>query len=113
MTQVAVELPLFSDPSYQYNISLENRSRQLIFNWNDRTESWYMDVLNDDGTVVMLGVKLVPQYPIAVDYKLDAYGMTGYFILMQKNVNQLGVKYNLITDIPERYSFYYVFEEAS
>ena len=37
MTQVAVELPLFSDPSYQYSISLENRSRQLIFNWNDRT----------------------------------------------------------------------------
>ncbi len=112
MTQVAIELPLYSDPSYQYSASVENKSRLFRFKWNDRTTSWHMDVLNDDGTEILLGIKLVPQYPIVVDYQFDSYGITGYFILMQKNAKQLGRDNSLITDIPERYTLFYVFEEA-
>lgn len=112
MVKIATEIPLFSDPIYQYNISIENRSRQLRFKWNDRTSSWYMDLYNEDGTEVLLGIKLVPQYPIAVDYNMGGYGLTGFFILLQKNINQLGRENSLITDIPERYSMFYINNEG-
>jgi hypothetical protein len=113
MTQVAIELPLYSDPSYQYSASIENQSRQFRFNWNDRTATWQMDLLNDDGTVVFTGQRLVAQYPMFVDYQMDSYGLTGYFILLQKNENQLGSKNSVITDIPDRYTMYYVYNEAT
>lgn len=112
MTAVYVELPLFSDPSYQYGAAVENRARQFKFNWNDRTKTWQMDIYNDDGTPVLLGMRLVPQFPMFVDYPLSKYGLTGYFILVQKNANQLGRSNSLITDIPERYTLFYVFEEV-
>jgi hypothetical protein len=112
MTSVYVELPLYSDPSYQYNAPVENQSRRFKFNWNDRTATWQMDVYNEDGTPILIGQRLVAQYPMFVDYDLSVYGLTGYFMLIQKNANQLGRDNSLITDIPERYSLFYIYEEA-
>ena len=113
MVSVYVELPLYTDPSYQYNASLENQSRRFRFNWNDRTASWYMSLYNDDGSVIVEGYKLVPQFPMMVDYDLSSLGLTGYFLLVQRNANQLGSKNLLITDIPERYTLFYIYEEQS
>lgn len=113
MTSIAVELPLYSDPSYQYNAAVENKSRVFKFNWNDRSCSWHMDISNDDGTVIVQGIKLVPSYPMLLDYPLYKYEMTGYFVLMQQNVAQNGSENKLITDIPDRYTLFYIFEQES
>jgi hypothetical protein len=113
MTQVITTLPLFSDPSYQYNASIENQSRLFRFNWNDRTKTWQMDIYNEDSTPVVLGHRLVPQYPMFIDYQLSKNGITGYFMLVQENSNQMGNSNLLITDIPERYTLFYVFDEAT
>jgi hypothetical protein len=113
MTTFSVELPLFAEPSYQYNASIENKSRVFKFNWNDRLCAWHMDIANDDGTVIVEGIRLVPSYPMLMDYQLDKFDMTGYFVLMQQNLAQLGSENKLITDIPDRYTLFYIFEQES
>ncbi len=111
MTQVSVTLPLFKEPSYQYSIALEKISRTVKFNWNDRTQTWQMDVYNEDGAALLIGQRLVIQYPMFVDYQLDKYGMTGYFILMPENTEQNNTSTG-IAHIPERYVLFYVYEEV-
>ena len=112
MAQVYTELPLYSDASYQYSAAVENQSRQFRFNWNDRTKSYQMDVINEDGTSVLLGMRLVPQYPMFVDYPLSKYSMTGYFLLMPKNLNQAALKIERTSDVSERFTLFYIFEEV-
>jgi hypothetical protein len=113
MATLAVELPLFAEPSYQYNAAIENQSRLFKFSWNDRTTSWHLDIKNEDGTVIVEGLKLVPSYPMLADYQLDQFGITGHLVLVQENVGQNGSANLLITDIPDRYVLYYIYEQAS
>lgn len=110
---LATELPLYSDASYQYNAAIENQSRAFKFSWNDRSCAWHLDIANEDGTVVVQGLRLVPSYPMLIDYQLDKFGITGYFLLMQENTGQNGSQNLLITDIPERYRLYYIYEQVS
>lgn len=81
------ELPLYTDTNYRYTINLEGRQRTVSFYWNDREGFWMMDVRNADNMSVLQGVKLVPQHPIAADYRLEARNMTGYFILLPNNLS--------------------------
>ena len=112
MTTLAVELPLYSEPSYQYNAAVENQSRLFRFNWSDRTASWHLDITNEDGTVIVQGLKLIPSFPMLIDYQLEEFGITGYLLLMQENTGQNGNANTLITDIPDRYTLFYVYEQT-
>lgn len=112
MTTISIELPMYSEPSYQYNAPVENQSRLFKFNWNDRTASWHLDIKNEDGTGIVEGLKLVPSFPMLIDYQLEEFGMTGHLVLMQENVGQNGSTNTLITDIPDRYTLFYVYEQT-
>lgn len=111
MTQLSAELPLYADPTYQYNASIEGVSRLFRFKWNDRTKSYQMDVLNEDGTPVLLGQRLVSNYPMFVDYPLSKYNLTGYFVMLPRNTNQLANKIASLEQVSERYSLFYIYEE--
>lgn len=106
---VSVDLPLYNDLKYRYAISLEGQSWQLTFYWNERCSQWHMDIRMEDQTPILLGYALVPQYPMCVDYVLEDYGLSGYFLLLPVN-STIGSK---VTESPsimsEFFKLYYVY----
>lgn len=109
MATVITELPLFPELRYRYAIALEGISWQFYFYWNERVKQWHMDIRREDQTALVLGIALVPQYPMLVDYNLEESGLTGYFTLMPVNVSiaeQLG---NESSVMPEFFKLYYTY----
>ena len=82
---VYVEIPLYDDRKYMYGVSLEGVSYILSFHWNQKAKQWSMDIRLEDRTEIAMGVALVPQYPMLIDYPLEEIGMSGYFLLMPVN----------------------------
>lgn len=74
-----VVMPLFDDEDYEYQIALEGNSYTFRAYYNSRTELWHFDLSTEDGTPVVLGEALVPNYPILWDYAL--FPLTGYIFL--------------------------------
>ncbi|UAV84547.1 hypothetical protein PHB09_051 [Pseudomonas phage PHB09] len=106
---VYVEMPLYSDLKYRYATSLEGISWQLTFYWNSRCSQWHMDLRQEDQTPILLGYALVPQYPMCVDYNLEDYGLSGYFLLLPIN-STIGSKITEGSSImPEFFKLYYIY----
>lgn len=109
MATVISKLPLFSDPITSYSVDVEGVNRTIVFKWNNRTSNWHFDLINDDGTVVVEGIKLVPNYPMLVDYQLEEKDLTGYFCLVDAGSfpsNKLNVGPE---SLPQWYELYYVY----
>jgi len=111
MATIFTRVPLFTEPSYQYSLALENQTRLLKFQWNTRSRSWHMDVRNEDQSIILLGQKIVPQFPMFVDYALQSFNMTGYFVLLPRNLNQTNQTNREMNDVPEKFALFYVFEQ--
>lgn len=107
MTRLYVPLPLYSDSFYSYLSSLENQTYKIQILWNERANIWVLNLYLEDGTVLLLGERITPNYPLISEYNID--GLTGYFILVPKdevddekyltNARQLG----------QYYDFYYTY----
>lgn len=74
-----VPMPLYADPFYTYRISLEGNSYTFNVYYNERAEGWFFDLYEEAGTPVVLGERLVANYPILLDYALE--NLTGYMYL--------------------------------
>jgi hypothetical protein len=108
-TTIIVELPLYDDKKYRYSLPLEGLSLQFTYYWVDRCSSWHLDIRREDQTPIILGMSLVSQYPMTVDYTFEDYGLTGYFLLKPVNVSvapQLGSN---MTVMPEFFRLFYVY----
>ena len=110
MKQVITELPLYSDPHFSYSVSLEKVNRALEFKWNSRTSTWSFNVVNDNGEVVVQGIKLVLNYPILVDYRLAEKGLTGYFFLADAGEFPSNKLSTAPEEIAQWYRLFYVYE---
>jgi hypothetical protein len=100
---------MYVDPDYQYSVSIEGVNRIFRFVWNERNTSWHLDISNDDGTVIVRGLRLVPQTPLLGDYAASALDITGYLVLLPYNLNTRGMANNKIEDIPNRYGLVYTY----
>tara|TARA_R110000744_G_C19371770_1_gene563166 strand:+ start:36674 stop:37000 length:327 start_codon:yes stop_codon:yes gene_type:complete len=104
-----ISLPLYSDYFYSYNVSLEGVSYNIKFKYNTRSQQWSFDLYSRDNTPVILGIVLVPNYPIMFDYEID--NLTGYFWLTEIP----SISDNKIEQYPEAlnkyYRLYYTYEE--
>lgn len=78
-TFTQIDLPLYNDPFYSYQVSLENVSYSIEIKYNERQKLWHLSLFNDDDTPVIQGLALVPDYPIMQDY--TNLGLEGYFWL--------------------------------
>ena len=76
---VYVNLPLFRDASYTYNIALEGITYKFKFYYNERDERWLFDMLYADNTPIVMGEGLVSNYPILLDYDLP--DLSGFLLL--------------------------------
>lgn len=110
MTVIYTELPLFYEAIYEYTVSLEEQQRILTFYFNERDMCWRMDIKNIDGTVVVLGVKLVPEYPILSNLRSSL--MSGYFVLSTENEQQ-AERFLLDSDVvPQFYRLFHIYEQG-
>ena len=79
MTLQYVPMPLYEDPIYTYRISLESKSYTVNIYYNERMEGWLLDLYDDNGSAIVLGIRLVANYPMLTDYALP--NLTGYLWL--------------------------------
>lgn len=77
-------VPTFQTTSARYILEAELATEvfRLRFTWNQRESSWYMDILDIDDNNIMLGVKLVANYQLLLQYKAMAELPKGDFIMM-------------------------------
>ena len=73
-----VNLPLFSEPDYEYIISLERVAYKIRFYYNERMQQWIIDLRYANNDPIILGEALVPRFPIFLDYDIE---LTGTFYL--------------------------------
>jgi len=79
MTLQYVPMPLYEDTIYTYRVALESNSYTFNVYYNERAEGWFFDLLQEGGNPVVLGCRLVANYPTLLDYSLP--NLTGYFWL--------------------------------
>ncbi len=57
---MAISLPfLVSDNNYTLVCPIDDEAIEFDVRWNSRDEAWYLDIYEDDDTVIALNVKLV------------------------------------------------------
>lgn len=59
------KIPVRSDlPAYEFDITLDGKIYNLSFSWNDRTELWTMDILDETGKDLLLGVSMFTNWDL-------------------------------------------------
>lgn len=104
---MTVKLPLYSDNDYKYNISLERVSYNIRLYYNDRMENWMLDLRYADGTPIVLGSAIKPEYPMLRDY---VTGLSGYFWLSPIGLNRANTVDNKF-ELYKYFNFRYVYFE--
>lgn len=103
-----VDIPIQDEPFYDLSISLQGNSYILEFTYNERMSLYTMSLYDAERNPIVLGVGLVPEYPILLDYAIP--NMTGYFLLTRKPTN-ISEPYKLYPDqLSQYYYLMYVFE---
>lgn len=58
-------VPVFLDTRYfTYQVQFEGESYRLVFGFNERTQSWYFDIADDNDIAIIQGIRLTNDYPI-------------------------------------------------
>lgn len=103
-----IELPLYSDPSYFYNITLEGVSYKVEFYFIERSRSWVFDLSYADNTPIVLGEKLVQNYPMLYSHTTP---LSGAFFLLP-----IGEERNYTVDeyfqIDKYFRLFYIYGEG-
>lgn len=104
-----INLNLYSDAYYSYTTSLEGQAYSLTIQWNERVQGWFLSIRTDDNTLIISGVRIVPNYPILIDDQIDT--LTGFFYLESKSDID-STKFNSSPRLLYQYfNFYYIYEE--
>jgi hypothetical protein len=107
MSEYYVYIPLFPDPNYEMIVSLERTAYKIRAYYNERMQAWIMDLRYVDNTPLVLGQRIVPNYPLMLDYDLP---LTGYFWLeaIGDNINET---VSNPFELNQYYRLYYIYEE--
>lgn len=109
MTDYYVSLPLFDEPDYNYAVNLQGQSYILDFKYNERAQLYFLSVYTAENVPIILGVALVPTYPITKDNAL--FPLTGFF-WMEEKAAILSEPYKVYPDkVNEYYNFFYTWSE--
>ena len=81
------KIPTFQEKSsnFQFNILLGNQVWTLIFIYNARSESWYLNIT--DGTYILYGIKLVVDWLLLRQYKALIPNFEGDLLLVKTDDN--------------------------
>lgn len=102
-----MKLPLYPDPSYFYEVRIEGASYRLDFNFRERTKSWTLDIHTGAGEPLLLGKRIVYNYPMAFQHILP---FSGYFICVPKGFLENYTTREYLR-LDKYFDFFYVYEE--
>jgi len=54
---------------FTMTVDLDNETFALTFRWNGRESAWYMDLCQEDQTVIAGGIKVVPQIDLTSRFR--------------------------------------------
>jgi len=75
-------IPTDSDNStYKQTIQIEGIYYILDIHWNTRDEAWYLSIYLADLTPIVTGIKLVIDYELINDYKVDSMPPGALFLI--------------------------------
>jgi len=58
-------VPVFVDtPHYTYTCQWEGVTYRMVINFNRRSQSWYVDIADDNDFAIVQGVRLVNDFPL-------------------------------------------------
>jgi hypothetical protein len=77
-----IEVPDMNDSVIK--VSLQSRLYQLRFTWNDTGGYWMLGVMDSLGTPLLLGVKMVPQFPLNLLFGRDDMPSGIFAVLTEK-----------------------------
>lgn len=104
-----VDIPIQDDAFYDLSIALEGNSYIIEFTYVERMSLYTISLYDAERNPIVLGVGLVPEYPIMLDYAIPE--LTGYFLLTRKPTN-ISEPYKLYPDtLSEYYYLIYVYSE--
>lgn len=105
-----VKIPLFEDSFYSYSIALENVTYVLSFKYVERMELWIFDLYDAESNPLVLGMGLVPFYPISLDYVISE--LSGYFWLEQiADINTEQYK-QYPEELSQYYRMFYIYDDG-
>jgi hypothetical protein len=103
-----VNLPLYDEEDYFYYVPLERTSYKLRIYYNSRIQGWILDLMEGNDEPIVMGMALVPNYPIAGDYLTS---LTGFFWL-----EAIGAEKNETIINPyelwKYYRLFYIYEDG-
>jgi hypothetical protein len=57
------KLPIYHDiPAHRYSVALDGVQYRVRFIYRERTASWYLDLWDQDGTLLLAGRRLSPNW---------------------------------------------------
>lgn len=59
------------EPYYRQKTKLEGRDFVFAFSYNQRIERWYLSIYDEEETPLLLGLKLVANWPLLRHYHWD------------------------------------------
>src|SRR5690606_24227885 len=88
MTINYVNIPLYSDPDYEYIISLERVAYKIRLYYNERMQQSIIDLRYEDNTPIVLGEELLPRYSLFYYHNLEDLSGLFWSEPIGKNRNQ-------------------------
>jgi len=58
-------VPVFIDvPAYTYTVQFEGETYRFVFTFNSRSQSWYVDIADDNDILIVAGQRLSNDFPL-------------------------------------------------
>lgn len=103
------DLFLSKDPYYTYKQTLGDKDFFLTYRYSTRGACWYMDIHDVDNTPILLGTKLVPEYPMLEDLVLP--DITGFFWLSANLPENVNMFYSQPKNLPDFFTLRYLYSD--
>lgn len=83
MDYIIIEVPDLNDSISR--IVLLGKQYQLRFTWNDTGEFWSFGLMDSLGTPLLIGIKIVPQFPLNLFYGTENLPLGVFAALTEKD----------------------------
>lgn len=79
-------IPFRDDASFHEQVQIDGQIYVFNFHWNSLNEFWVMDIYNRDEEPIIIGIKIVANYPLLYPFAVD--GMPEGEIICQNILNE-------------------------
>ena len=87
-----VTIPLRDDSVFDESVTLDGNEYKLHFYWNQRGQSWFMDISDANGNALVSGIFLAISLPLTMQYKHIDGMPQGDFLVRDDNPKNMSIE---------------------